>query len=237
MTMTEEHNFEMPTFCRILGFGERVADAIADLQNLPYEEVSTEIATGEDVQIRDDDRLLILIFDKLTPSVKEFGRTANKSGVFTIAVSAEAISLDDNIFDAQTTVSQENMADVVRCIIDPICLQGYIHYSLEDLRIILERKHFVLKNEVVPCSEQPVADAIEKMNMKSVSLENVEALSIHLFCNRDMTPPLRIEQVAALVQFLSELPSDINCIWSVSNDDEMPIDKLRISMVLAGKNL
>lgn len=52
MTMTEEHKFKIPTFCRILGFGEGMAGAIANLETLPYEKVSAEMATVENIQIK-----------------------------------------------------------------------------------------------------------------------------------------------------------------------------------------
>ena len=55
--------------------------------------------------------------------------------------------------------------------------------------------------------------------------------------NRKLNPPLEIKEIAPITEFIKSLPETIDIVWGVLIDDSLPGDTVRLSIIVAGKEL
>ena len=111
-----------------------------------------------------------------------------------------------------------------------------ISYDFNDLSITLrDSKYFTVRST----SGNSVKEATEKLRsvFNELDLNCVAYLSIHLYYNPTRSIPLAIKDMASLSELISALPETINVIWSVNKDEKLNGDEIRLSAILAGKEV
>ncbi len=114
-----------------------------------------------------------------------------------------------------------------------------IAYDFNDLQTTLtDAKHFLIKS-VTRCGKERVAEAIGciKSSLTSSLLNKIEWLSIFLYFNKVGKQPLVMQEMAALTDFLSELPESIYVIWAVYPDESINDEEIKVTILAAGKEL
>ena len=77
----------------------------------------------------------------------------------------------------------------------------------------------------------------DKLAIICFNLDCVDYLSIHLYFDPDRSIPLAMNDMASLSELMSALQETINVIWSVNKDDKLNGDEIRLSVILAGKEV
>ena len=129
--------------------------------------------------------------------------------------------------------------DLIKAILQPIATQGMIAYDFNDLQTTLaDTNHFFIKS-VTRCGNERVAEAIGdiKNALTSSKLDKIERISIFLYFNREGKQPLVMQEMAALSDFLSELPESIYVIWAVYPDESIKDEEIKVTILGAGKEL
>lgn len=73
--------------------------------------------------------------------------------------------------------------------------------------------------------------------MESDDLNHVEKVSFIIFINRGLQPQLEISEMQTLSEYVHKLPEEVDVLWAINYDDEMPTDEIRLEAILSGKNL
>ena len=117
---------------------------------------------------------------------------------------------------------------------------GLIALNFNDIRSCLHDAGFFKVVETTGKNgEERVADALSKIeNIISRKEKNtIENLIISISFNRDIQPPISMCEMKTLSDFLSRLPEEVNAIWGVFHDDKMPLDEVRLTAIISGKEL
>lgn len=73
--------------------------------------------------------------------------------------------------------------------------------------------------------------------MTSFMLDKIERISIFMYFNREDKQPLEVQEMRALIDFVSELPESVYVIWAVYPDDTIKNHEIRVAILAAGKEL
>ncbi len=68
-------------------------------------------------------------------------------------------------------------------------------------------------------------------------LDKIERISIFMYFNREDKQPLEVQEMRALIDFVSELPESVYVIWAVYPDDTIKNHEIRVAILAAGKEL
>lgn len=84
-----------------------------------------------------------------------------------------------------------------------------------------------------------MADAISKIEniVSPKEMNTIENFIISISFNRDIQPQVNMCEMKILSDFISNLPEDVNAIWGVFHDDKIPLDEVRLTAILSGKEL
>ena len=121
-------------------------------------------------------------------------------------------------------------------LLQPIVTSGMISYDFNDLSTTLRNaEYFTVRST----SGHSVEEATEKLQgvFNEIDLDFVQYLSIHLYFNSARSIPIAMNDMASLSQLISALPETINIIWSANKDEKLNGDEIRLSAILAGKEV
>lgn len=132
------------------------------------------------------------------------------------------------------------MYQSVKAILDIIFNNGLIALDFNDIHSFLHDSGFFKVVETIgKGGEERVTEAIDKIEDKISTKEKkaIENFIISISFNRDIQPPVNVREMKAISDFISSLPEEINAIWGVFHDDKMPLDEVRLTAILSGKEL
>ena len=242
--MNEEYLLDQPAFAnlptsfRVIGIGEATKGIIETVKSYGYDCVSATVLTEPfECVPTDEDKMVIIVAKDNEDHANSIAKTFHDAGVLTLGF------LDNADLDCYDSVVSEasytGYPDLIKAILQPIVTQGMIAYDFSDLQTTLsDSKRFLIKS-VTRCDIERVAEAIDciKSTLTSSMLNNIERISIFLYFNKVGKQPLVVQEVAAISDFISELPATINIIWAAYPDDSIKDEEIKITILAAGKEL
>ena len=230
---TENKHF--PASFRVIGVGHGIESVINEINSFGFEGVSAEVAKYPfECTPRDEDKLAIIFFTDCDDNANRIAKTFHDAGVLTIGFGDDAVpSYYDSIMEH---VRSSDYPKIIKSLLQPIVTSGMVSYDFNDLSTTLrDSEYFIVKST----SGNGVKEATEKLQVifNEFDLNCVDYLSIHLYFNPDRSIPLAMNDMASLSQQMSALPETINVIWSVNKDEKLNGDEIRLSAILAGKEV
>ena len=228
----------LPTSFRVIGIGEATKEIIETVKSYGYDCVSATVLTEPfECVPSDEDKMVIIVAKDNVDHANSIAKTFHDAGVLTLGL------LDNADFDCYDSVVSETSCaeypDIIKAILLPIVTQGMIAYDFNDLQTTLtDSKRFLIKL-ATRCSKDRVAEAIDciKSSLTSSLLNKIERLSIFLYFNKEGKQPLIVQELAAISDFVSELPATIYTIWAAYPDDRIKDEEIKITILAAGKEL
>lgn len=232
---------DFPVSFRVFGFGESLKPTIDKIADLGYDGVSAAIVSEDQLPTpTDEDKMVILLMDESIEAAIALAKSFYESGSLTLIVSTQPIDGNSKFCDAQTIVRSEEMFVPVKGILDVLLNQGHINLDFSDVAYTLSNSGFFKVIETIGIgTEERIADAISKIegNISTEGMSLVEKIVISIIYNRDLQPPLNMDEMKYLSEYISHLPEEVNAIWGVFNDETMPTDEVRLSVIISGKEL
>ena len=242
--MNEEYLLDQPAFAnlptsfRVIGIGEATKEIIETVRSYGYDCVSATVLTEPfECVPTDEDKMVIIVANDNEDHANSIAKTFHDAGVLTLGL------LDNADLDCYDSVVSEatytEYPDLIKAILQPIVTQGMIAYDFNDLQTALtDAKHFLIKS-VTRCGKERVAKATGciKSSLTSSLLNKIERLSIFLYFNKFGKRPLVMQEMAALTDFLNELPESIYVIWAVYPDESISDEEIKVTILAAGKEL
>lgn len=230
--------FRYPIFVKVIGFGDASQPIVDAINEIGYDGLEASIAkVGEEYIPSENDKMVILLVTEKSDQCLTVAKTYFDADVLTVGITVESDFTETMAVDSLTVSTANRMYDVVRTVIDPIFMQGYIGYDFNDLRLTLaDTRHFVTIS-AEGYGEQRFNQAIESIKcfLTKEQVREIEQISVFIYSNKDGVHPLIMQEVSVLTDFLKELPESINAIWAIYPDDTIRNDGIRISLIAAGK--
>ena len=225
----------LPASFRVIGIGTGIEGVIKKVKSLELDGVSAEIVDHPyDCLPNDEDTLAIIVFTDLENEANRIANTFHDAGVLTLGFSEDA---NPSCYDSVMLCdSRKEYPEIIKDLLLTIVTPCLISFDLEDLRTILrDSKYFTVRST----SGNDVKEATEKLGaiFNDLELKYVEYLSIHLYFNPNRSTPLAMSEMASLQQLMSKLPDTVNVLWSVNHDENLNSDEIRLSTILAGKEV
>lgn len=225
----------MPVSFRVIGVGEGVTDVIEKVKSFGYDCVGCQVIdSADDCFPTDEDQMTIIVAKDNEDVANAIAKTFHDAGVLTIGLLYDA---DHSCYDSVNIEADfKDFPDIIKTLLQPIVTHGMICFDYHDLsRILRDSAFFKSFSEEAEDIEAAVAD-IQK-SLDENNFKNAENLSFHLYWSRDRQPAVLAGELQHLTNLISSLPETINAIWSVNVDDAVPADKIRLSIILSGKEL
>lgn len=243
MTECSSNNYtdNFPVSFHVFGIGDSFKPIINKIGDLGYDGVSATTIRPEQLPSpTEEDRMVIILTDEGNDSVMDAAKSYYQAGVLTLIVSHEQFENQCKFCDVQSVADTETMYQSVKAILDMIFNNGLITLGFNDIHSCLHDSGFFKVIETVgKGGEERVAEAIDKIEDKILTKEkkSIENFIISISFNRDIQPPVNMCEMKALSGFLSSLPEEVNAIWGVFHDDKMPLDEVRLTAIISGKEL
>ena len=226
---------EFPASFRVIGVGHGIENAINEINSFEFEGVSAEVVKYPfDCPPQDEDKLAIICFTDCDDNANRIAKTFHDAGVLTIGFGEDAVpSYYDSVMEP---VRSSDYPKIIKTLLQPIVTSGMVSYDFNDLSTTLrDSEYFTVRST----SGNSVKEATEKLQVifNELDLNCVDYLSIHLYFNPERSIPLAMNNMASLSQLMSALPETINVIWSVNKDEKLNGDEIRLSAILAGKEV
>lgn len=242
--MNEEYLLDQPAFAnlptsfRVIGIGEATKEIIETVKSYGYDCVSATVLTEPfECVPTDEDKMVIIVARDNEDHANSIAKTFHDAGVLTLGLLDNA---DLDCYDSVVSeASDTEYPDLIKAILQPIVSNGLMCYDFYDLRTIFaDTKHSFIKS-VTRSGNERVAEAIGfiKSSLTSFLINKIERLSIFLYFNKEGKQPLIVQELAALSDFVSEMPASIVVIWAVYPDESIKDDEIKVTIHAAGKEL
>lgn len=245
----------LPKSFRVIGIDSGVSTAIEQIREFGYE--SVEVVMADDLLYKSprlDDKMVILLTSEDNTYLRVIAKEFYQADVLTLIVSTHNIEVKDPDWDSLESVELSkgrnwdsltispiiSMAAVVKSLLDPICTRGYICYDFNDLSTTLRKTCFFEVTEVTSNkTDEHIADAASRLSEKlsCECLRQAENLSIIIYTNQGIEPPITMSEMKAFTGYISELLEKITVMWALNHDEKMPTDAIRLSAIISGKEL
>ena len=228
-------NIDLPAPFRVIGVGAGIEGVINKVNSFGLEEVSAEVVKHPYECIPNDgDLIAIIVFTDLEDTANRIANTFHDAGILTIGFSEDA---DPSCYDSiMLCESRSDYPEIIKTLLQPIVTYCLITYDFEDLKTTLRNsKYFTVKST----SGNNIKDAIEKLQnaFNELDVNSVDNLSLSLYFNPNRTLPLAMNEQASLSQLMSTFPDTVNVRCSVNHDESLNGDEVRLSAILAGKEV
>lgn len=217
---------------RVIGYGEKSQPVIEQVKALGFEGLMTEVITETDNLASEvDNKMVIVLVPEYFEGLDDLLKRFYQSGVLTILIAANNFDLSPDVCDSRTTVPLEQFAEVVKILAHALFIQGTINYDFNDLSLTLRNTD----NFYTYKAEGKFTEAVDSLSKQSGIFEGAENGTLLIIINRDKTN-VSVEDIDLLSKYICTLPENINMRWALYNDDTLPADTVRISVIIAGKN-
>lgn len=225
----------LPVSFKIIGIGSETTGIIEKVKSFDYDCVGCLVANDPaDCVPSDEDKMAIIVAKDNMETANEIAKTYHDAGVLTIGLVPEA---DYSCYDSVATeTSPVDFSETIKNLLLPVVSYGYICYDFNDLCTILKNSSSF---STLTTNGRSVEEAVSNMqeNLKKVAIQEVEALSAHIYFNRERRANIKMEDMVRLSNMVSSLPKSINVIWSVNFDDTLPENLIRFIIIMSGKEL
>lgn len=231
----EKYQQPFPVSFRVIGVGTGVADIIEKVKSFSYDCVGCQVVNSAAECIpTDEDQMVIIVTRGKADVANEIARTYHDAGVLTIGFlnNATAGCYDSVAIDARVN----DVPYIVKDLLEPLAKPGIINFDFHDLSTELRDSGFF---KTLTAEAENVENAVVQIQkfLTESNVRDVEFLSAHIYFNREKKSEIKMDDMAHLSNMFSSLPESVSAIWSVNFDDAMPTDRIRLSIILSGKEL
>lgn len=237
--MNEMKLDEMAAWCRVIGFGNDAEATIEGVKALDYTGLSAMMADRypKDIIPSEYDRLCVLVTAGDVERVKPVARSFYQAGVLTLLVTDDATAWHDLQVDSTTAVDSGEWLTAIRIVLEPIFSPyGIICYDFNDVASTLRGSgRFKVMEATSEGQGNNVEGALRKLRY-GPDAAVAERMSMLVHYNREETE-LTMMDMKPLMEITKELPESLDLIWGVYGDQSMPKGRVRISIMMAGKEV
>lgn len=229
----------MPVSFRLIGYGESFLDLIQEIKQLGYEGLQAEIIKEPEAIIPgEEDKMLIVLSSGNCNGIEGLLNTFHQAGVLTIVISTYPLDIATNIYDSLMVADRSEFLNVVKSLLNPVFNQGRINYDFNDLVYTLRDSGRFVALSAFGCGKNRMKDAFQSLSEIFSPNEHVENLSLIIRANeRNIDPPLCMEEMKVLTGYISYIPESINVIWAMYNDETLDCHTVGLSVIASGKDL
>lgn len=225
----------LPVSFRVIGIGTGATDIIDKVKSFGYDCVGCQVVDSADGCIpTDEDRMVIIVATDNTETANAIAKTFHDAGVLTIGFLNNAASAcyDSIAIDAHFN----DFPEIIKTLLQPIVTPGIINFDFNDIRTELrDSEFFKILTAETGNVETAVAEIQKSLNGKNGN--GAEHLSAHIYFNRKKRPEIKMDDMVHISNLISSLPENINAMWSVNIDETLQADKIRLSIIMSGKEL
>lgn len=231
--------WKMPVNFRVIGYGEELSSVIQQIKSFGYDGLEARVVTSfREISPADDDKMVIVLAIDRHDGLVDLLRSFYQAGVLTLLITDRDINLPPDVCDSRTTVSADKFVETVKDLVTPIFNNGMINLDFNDQSITLRNtSKFVVCTADARGGDSRIADAVASFPGKIPDRKHVERMLWSITHNRKLNPPLAIKEIAPITEFIKSLPETIDIVWGVLIDDSLPGDTVRLSIIVAGKEL
>lgn len=224
-----------PVSFRVIGVGTSTADIIEKVKSFGYDCVGCQVVNSAAECIpTDEDQMAIIVSRDKVEVANEIARTYHDAGVLTIGFLNNAAAGCYDSVAIDTLVN--DVPYIVKDLLDPLVKPGLLNFDFHDLSTELRDSGFF---KTLTAEAENVENAVVRIQkfLTESNARNIEYLSAHIYFNREKKSEIKVSDVAHLTNMISSLQETVNAMWSVNFDDAMPTDRIRLSIILSGKEL
>ena len=221
-----------PIYYRVFGIGESTADIVAKINALGKPGVNACVLfDGEMPTPAKDDQLTIILVDGDNEKAKAVVEMFSESGTLKAIITTGTETYNGS---STANVKSQEMFPTSKAILDILINQQVISLAFHDLFTTLDgNPRFRVIEETGQTKGARVKDAIDKIATR-FNPSKEKNLIFAIYCNENSKPGLKMDEMAALPEFISKFPSDVNVIWGFGYDPSIKDDSVRIILLAAG---
>ena len=227
----------LPVSFRVLGYGESFHNLIQEIKQLGYEGLQADILTqGETLIPTDEDKMLIILCSSACTGLESLLNTFHQAGVLTIVISTDSLHIPTQTYDSLMVAGRNEMICIVKALLNPVFFHGRLTYDFNDLAFTLrDSRHFI--TIFAPGSgPERMNKAVTSLSDKLSIHEGVENISLIIQSNeRTMEPPLCMDEMSLIADYVSQLPESVTVIWAIYNDETLDCNTVGLSVIASGK--
>lgn len=226
---------------RVICVGKELSGVYRSVISLGLEGVSVQTTTMfPEPTPTDENKMVILLANEDSKLLRDIARSFYQAGVLTLIVSTHYLDNLKEVCDSMTVANMGSMPLIVKTLIDLLIKQGSICFDVNDLSATLHNTHkFKTVSVISRNKENRILECVKSLGgiLEAYKLSEPENISIILYHNKDINPPLAMNELQPLSEFMGNFPEDVTVKWGLSFDNEMPTDEIRLDAIAAGKNL
>lgn len=143
---------------------------------------------------------------------------------------------DLNFFNAFGK-ADDTLANAARSISEIISDPCYINVDFQDVKSTLKDSGTAIISTAIGEGEHRISDAIQNALhsplLKKHDIYSSKRLMFKFMCWKDSPNALRMEEIAEITQFTTQLPSSIDVKWGIGDDPSLG-DKVKITVLASG---
>lgn len=230
-----------PVSFRVICVGKEMSAVFRTIISFGFEGVSVQTTTMfPNPTPTDEDKMVILLANGYSQQLENIAKSFYQAGVLTLIISTHDMENLQGVCDAMTVSNWESMPLIVKSLIDPLIKQGIICFDVNDLSMTLHNaQKFKIVGTLSRTNENRIDVLVKNLDglLEGYNLSEPENITIILYHNKKVNPPLAMNELPPLSEFIGNFPEDVSVIWGLSFDNEMPTDEIRLDAIIACKNL
>ena len=229
----------LPASFRVIGYGDSFQDLIQEIKQLGYEGLQADILTqGETLIPTDEDKMLIILCSSACTGLESLLNTFHQAGVLTIVISTDSLNIPTQSYDSVMVAGRNEMISVVKTLLNPVFYQGRINFDFTDLVYTLRDSGRFITIFATGSGKDRMEDAVQSLSKQFSINEHVENLSLIIRTNDKMIdPPVCMEEMKVLADYISHFPDSVNVIWGMYNDETLDCNTVGLSVIASGKDI
>lgn len=226
---------DFPASFRVIGVGSGIEEVVNKVRSFGFNGVFAEVVKHPfDCTPNDDDKLAIIVFTDCDDNANRIAKKFHEAGVLTIGFSEDA---DTSCYDSiMQNVSAIETPGIIKELLQPVVNPGEIDYDFHDLSTALRDSGFYIVRSASGKNVTGIAEILLNI-LSSVGSEFVKSLSIHIYFNLDCSTPISMSDMTSISELMSSFPNIANAIWSVNHDKNLTDNEIKLSVLLAGKEM
>ena len=133
---------------------------------------------------------------------------------------------------------RNEMKSVVKTLLNPVFYQGRINYDFNDLAYTLRDSYHFITLTATGSGPERMKKAVTSLSDKLPIHEGIENISLIIQSNeRTMEPPLCMDEMSLITDYVGRLPESMNVIWAMYNDETLDCHTVGLSVIASGKDM
>lgn len=230
----------LPVSFRVICVGKEMSGVFRSIISLGFEGVSVQSTIMfPDPTPTDENKMVILLSNGDSEQLESIARSFYQAGVLTLIISTSNLRSKHVQCDSLTVSPIDDMPEIVKAILNPILSDSYLTLDYMDISVIFKDScHFKVYESYGCGIGNRIENAIDCMPAKlSVDIMNCERALITLSFSEKMLPQLTISQIESVKKYINRFPVEVDIIWLPVNDVKLPTDRIRLGVIVAGKEL